>query len=111
MNSVGKDTCFIALVSTPISYALGIATFLIVSFQALERFIAIFYPFKYKLWVTKFVVIVINLTIWFISCSAVVCWMLSRNTRVFNIFIGVIIFTFSSVNIFCYYKIKVETKR
>ena len=111
MNSVGKDTCFINLVSTPISHALGIATFLIVSLQAVERFIAIFYPFKYKLWVTKFVVIVTNLTVWFISCSAVVFWMLSRNTRVFNIFIGVIIFMFSLVNTFCHFKIYVETRK
>ena len=111
MNIVGKDTCFIALVSTPISYALGIATFLIVSFQAVERFIAIIYPFNYERCITKFVVMAINLTIWFISCSAVVFWMLSRNTQVFNIFIGVIIFTFSSVNVFCYYKIYVETRK
>ena len=47
IQSIDNDPCFMWFFSCPIAYVLGIATFLIVSFQSVERFIAIFRPFKY----------------------------------------------------------------
>ena len=110
MQSIGRDTCFIDFIVAPIAYTLGLATCLTVSFQAIERFIAIFYPFQYRTRVTKSVVIIINLIIWLVSCCAIIFWMLSRKTQVFNTFIGTIVSTFSLVDIFCYYKIFFKTK-
>ena len=110
-QSVGRNPCFIASVTTPIAYVLGIATFLIISCQAVERFIAIFYPFQYKTWVTNSAIIITSLIICLTSCSGVIFWVLSRNTLAFNIFIGVILLVFSPVNIFCHYKIYVQTRK
>ena len=110
-QSVGKNPCFIASVTTPIAYVLGIATFLIISCQAVERFIAIFYPFQYKTWVTSSSIIITSLTIWLTSCIGVIFWVLSRNTLAFNFFIGVILLVFSPVNIFCHYKIYDQTRK
>ena len=111
MQSAGKDPCSISSVTTPIGYVLGIAAFLIVSFQAVERFIGVVYPFQYKVWVTSSMLIITSLVIWLILCSGVIFWVSSRNTQVFNIFIGAIIFIFSSVDIFCHYKIYLKTKK
>ena len=111
MQSMGKDPCKIVIVATPTSFMLGTTTFLVISFQAVERYIAIFYPFQYKIRFTNSVIIITNVIIWIISCTSVLYWVLSRNTLMFNIFIVVLIFTFSSVDMFCYFKIYVQIKR
>ena len=111
MQSVGKDPCYMSSVTTPMGYVLSIATFLIVSFQAVERFTAVFYPFQYELRVTNCVIIIASLIIWLISCSGVIFWVTTRNTFVFNILVGAMIFTFASVDIFCYFKIYFATKK
>ena len=111
MQSIGRDPCFISSITTPIGYVLSIATLLTVSLQAMERFIAVFYPFQYKVRVTNSVIIITSLIIWLISCGGVIFWVLSRNTLVFNICTVAVIFIFASVDIFCYFKIYVTTKK
>ena len=110
-QSASKDPCFISSVTTPIGYVLGISTFLIISFQAVERFVAVFYPFQYRRQVTKSLVIIISLTIWLISSGVVAFWMLSRKTQEFNILVGTMTFTFTAVDILCYYKIYAKTSK
>ena len=111
MEYVSRDTCSIAFVAIPISYVLASATYLTVSFQAIERFIAVFYPFQYRIWVTRSVVMISSLVIWLVSCGGVICWTLSRSAIAFNIFIGTIILIVSSIDIFCYYKVYTKTKK
>ena len=84
-QSNDNNPCFIAYITIPTSYALGLATFLIVSFQAVERFIAIFYPFVYRMRFTNSVIVTASLMIWLISCSEALFWVLSRNTLAFII--------------------------
>ena len=111
MQITGKDPCFMVHVSTPIVYILGVATFLITVFQAVERFIAIFYPFEYTTRFTNSAVIITSIVIWLVPCAGVIFWVLSRDTRSFNIILGVVLFTFTGVDIFCYVRIFLQTRK
>ena len=106
-----EDPCSIAFVATPVLVVLGAATFFVISFQAVERYIAVFHPFHYKACFTTSIIIIINVIIWVISSSLILFWTLSRNFTVLSISLVVIAVTFTLVDIFCYLKIYMETKK
>ena len=107
----GRNPCKIASVVIPPGYILSIATLLTITFQAVERYVAIFYPFQYKARVTNSVVIIINVAIWIISCTSVLLSVLSSYPTVFLVLKSTGILLFSSLDIFIYLKIYLETKK
>ena len=111
MQSMDKNPCIVAVVSVPTSSALSITTFLVNSFQAVERYIAVFNPYQFKVRFTNSVVVAMNVTIWLFSFGAVLFWMLTGKFIVFSIFIGATLVMFSVVDVFCYFRIYRETKK
>ena len=107
----GDDPCKMAFTTIPALSLLGAATFSAVNLQALERYIAIFYPFFYKAWFTNSVIIIANVIMWLLSTSLTLFWVLSRNLTVYRILMVIIVVILISVDIFCYLKIYWETKK
>ncbi len=109
--SVGEDPCAFALGIMPISYILGMASFLAITSIALERYMAIFHPFFYERALNFRTVIITVITIWLFSTMTVIHPVVKKENKVV---IGLVItggVIGTNVNIYCYYKILTFTRR
>eukprot|EP00794_Sanderia_malayensis_P011100 gene11104-12269_t len=106
-----QDTCHFSMILLPMSYILGLESFLAVTSITIDRYTAVFYPFAYQRRVKFRSVIITVLAIW-IGCIAVtIIPAIKQDAKPLQ---GILFFIGSvgvGMNIYCYYKIIKLTRR
>ena len=106
-----QDACNVALIVAPVSYLLGFVSYQTVVYQAVERYIAIFYPLWYhERFHNKYALLGVAI-VWGISVFSTALWFTVKNSIAIELYFGVTSVADLFVVIFCHTRILCQVRK
>ena len=109
--SQGQDPCRFANFTTPVGYILGIASILMISMIAMERYISVFHPFFHLAKLQPSSIAAAVIVVWILSISFLMPSVIIQEDDFLNAAVPVIAIVCSSTNFYCYFRILLRARK
>lgn len=107
----GKDPCTFANFTTPVGYILGIASILMITMVAAERYASVFYPFFHMARLRPLNIVAAVAVVWVLSISSLIPSMSVQEDAFLNAAVPLIASACSLLNFYCYIRILLRARK
>ena len=107
----GMDPCAFANFTTPVGYILGIASILMITMIAAERYASVFYPFVHMEKLRPLTIAAAIGSVWIFSISCIIPSVTIQNDIFLNAAVPLIVVICSLGNFYCYISILLRARK